>query len=118
TASTLTPEQIDLDQLGYDDCLAKPFTQGQLFDLLGRHLGVRFEEDEVASPASAETLQPGELHALPESWREEFRHAVVRGHTNEMLDLALTLEPASPQLSARIVEHVRTFQLEALVDAL
>lgn len=118
TASTLTPGQGDLDQLGYDDYLAKPFTQGQLFELLGRHLEVQFDEGEASDPVSNEMLRPGELHDLPDSWKEAFRHAVVRGHTNEMLDLARRLESASPRLAGRIEHHVRRFEFEALVAAL
>ena len=75
TASSLEEERAMVLDVGYDDYLRKPFREEELFELLNKHLGVRFvyEESrnskfEIRNSKFEEVLTPAALAALPAEW--------------------------------------------------
>jgi len=71
TASTLEEEKSIVLSAGCDDFLRKPFRESDIFDLMTKHIGVRYvyeAEEETPDSAVKETaLTPESFAALPEA---------------------------------------------------
>jgi len=66
---------------GMDDILHKPYRPTEIFECLGRQLGVRYAYRESATPTSPAlseaALDPAALAALPADLRRELADALV-----------------------------------------
>jgi DNA-binding response OmpR family regulator len=84
SASIFEEERIARISTGCDDFLRKPFRETEVFELLHKHLGVRFvyEEETEADQAQSEELQkeqiltPEALNALPHELLYALQEAV------------------------------------------
>lgn len=90
TAHALEGERKKILAAGCDDFVRKPFREHEIFEVMGRHLGLDylFESDSVKEAASVEPvseLTPEQLSVLPAELLNRFYEAAVR------LDTALTL---------------------------
>ena len=97
TASTFSEEQSVLLSAGYDDFLRKPFRESDIFDLMHKHLGVRYiydeneDENEASSSvtvAEQKSLTPAALTALPAPLLVPLQEA-VEGSDIEMMEQVL-----------------------------
>ncbi len=75
TASSLEEERTVVLDSGCDDYLRKPFREGEVFELLSKHLGVRFvyAEDHQAAKSEEQAAEQNmvtaeALAALPAEW--------------------------------------------------
>ena len=78
TASAFEEDRETILSAGCDDVVRKPFRKEEIFDMLAKHLGVRFvygeEEAAPTAPPLAEVqevLTPEALAALPADWLAE-----------------------------------------------
>jgi PAS domain S-box-containing protein len=111
-ALTATAFEEDREQIlleGCDDFVRKPFRKDEIYDMLAKHLGVRFlYEEEPAPLPPAGLVESGHLPfgealaALPAGWLADLKEATTKG------DLHLIL---------RLVDQIRG-QDAALADAL
>jgi DNA-binding response OmpR family regulator len=88
TASSFEEERAVILSVGCDDFLRKPFREAQVFEMLHKHLGVRFvykegEGQKVKGKGqkAEDALMPETLATLPDDVLAEFRIAV------EVIDL-------------------------------
>jgi len=109
TASSFEEEQAVVLSAGCDDFLRKPFKESDIFDLMHKHLGVRFMyEESQKSKVKSQKLQvenvltPAALVALPDELHANLRRAV------NVIDLEMTIT---------IIKRIRQ-QNEPLADAL
>jgi PAS domain S-box-containing protein len=110
-ALTATAFEEDREQIlleGCDDFVRKPFRKAEIYDMLVKHLGVRFLVAEPSEEAPDTAAEPPyapcaeAIAALPESWRAELLEATTKA------DLALIL---------RLIDQIRDSDA-ALADAL
>ena len=105
TASAFDEEKVIVLSAGCNDFLRKPFKEAEIFDLLHKHLGVRFvyeQEHHAHEAICAETLTPEALAGLPDALITALQRAV------ESLDI---------EMAQRVVDQIRP-RNEALADAL
>jgi len=107
TAHALEEERMAILEAGCDDFLSKPFWDTELFEILSRHLNVRFicrdqAADNKAHRVDAGAVDPAALIQLPADWVKALRQAA------EMLD---------PEAANGIIQQVRTLNA-AVADAL
>jgi len=118
-------QQILLD--GCDDFVRKPFRRSEIYDVLARHLGLRFvyEEERPRSaapyPAAAGAFPEELLRAtsLPDGWMSEMQQAVIRADLDHMLALTDRIRAHNPELAAALADLARNFEytgLRALLD--
>jgi CheY-like chemotaxis protein len=91
---------------GYDDFLAKPFREEDLFSRIGALLGVRFrydEEIEDRKPSGDGSLVPERLAALAPSLVDDLRRAATTGN----LSLAYQAVEAVRRSDAPLAEALR-----------
>ncbi|MCP4701129.1 MAG: response regulator [Gammaproteobacteria bacterium] len=108
SASSFDDERVTALSRGCDDFLLKPFREANLFELMAKHLGIRFvyEKSIRKKIKIEEVLTPKALAILPDELRTGLRTACDDG------DIYTTL---------KLIEQIRkpgNEQLEQLADAL
>jgi len=86
TASVFEEERIKILEEGCDDFIRKPFREADIFDILTKHLGIRFVYEEIK--AHSQTLDVGKefegqklkvaLQTLPPELLAKLEDAVIR----------------------------------------
>ncbi|MGB8644706.1 MAG: 7TM diverse intracellular signaling domain-containing protein [Anaerolineae bacterium] len=127
TASAFEEERTQILDEGCDDFLRKPFQQADLYEMLARHLDVRFVyEDGPAETAQDETggARAGELGrvalasalaAMPIEWVAGLRQATVEGDLDRMTGMVDAIREARPELAGGLLELINDFELKKLL---
>ena len=109
TASSLEEERAAVIDAGCDDYLRKPFRETELFELMSKHIGVRFLYEEKGQPlivsrqSSLENVLTSEaLAVLPVEW---------------LTILTQGAEEADLEMLFEAIEHIRILDAP-LADAL
>jgi len=115
-ALTATAFEEDRERIlleGCDDFVRKPFRKDQIYDVLAKHLGVRFvyEEEPVPSVAAepADVLTPAALATLPAGWLADLHEATVKADLNLMLALIDQIREQAPVLAGALADLARDF---------
>jgi signal transduction histidine kinase/CheY-like chemotaxis protein/DNA-binding LacI/PurR family transcriptional regulator len=120
TASAFEGDREAILAAGCDDFVRKPFLEREVFDVLQRHLGVRFVYETVTpAPETTASVSLEELRAavetLPAAWAADLYQATVGLDTERMLALIETVRSQAPHLSATLAGWVRDFKYERLM---
>jgi len=124
TASAFEHDRDAILAAGCDDLVTKPFLQNTLFEVLDRHLGVRWRyaserpasapsSTPVATPASAQALQ---IRGLPRDVRDALDAAIVRGDVAEARLIVERIGAA--ELRGRLIEMIRAYQFDEVQELL
>jgi len=120
TASAFEEDREAVLATGCDDFVRKPFREHQIFDVLYRHLGVRFINEDV-TPASEEAASVSleDLHAvvktLPTAWARELHQAITALDAERMLALIDSVRPQAPDLADTLAQWVHSFEYDRLL---
>jgi signal transduction histidine kinase/CheY-like chemotaxis protein len=123
TASAFEEERAVVLSAGCDDFVRKPFVEAEIFDMMARHLAVRYvyeviEQadalDDKPSPGQV-SLTPADLAELPAKWIVDLRQAAMRGYLGPVLDLIGQLGPAHNQVAQALSALARDFQFGKIV---
>jgi CheY-like chemotaxis protein len=122
TASAFEEDQETILSVGCDDVVRKPFRKAEIFDMLTKHLGVRFIYGEEAAPPAAalldqaqDALTPAALSALPASWLSELQKATVRADLKLILSLADQIRQQSPTLAKALANLAGNFEYKKIL---
>jgi two-component system sensor histidine kinase/response regulator len=125
TASAFENDKAQILSEGCDDFVRKPFREEEIFDLLAKHLGVRFVYEDIESGdgdkgredalALARQLAPDDLAGLPANWLARLRQAAVRLDTDAVLELADRIDELDPTLADALARLVREFRFDTIV---
>jgi len=99
----------------------KPYRESDLFETIGRSMGVRFIEVEGARLAPADTQRPDLamlVHAIPANLIAELREACRQARAPRLVQLADRVAEHSAQAAEAIRELANSFQYRALLEAL
>jgi len=117
TASTLSEQQTIALSAGCDDFLRKPFREADIFELMKKHIGVRYiyeEERETIAPTQA--LTPEALTVLPTEWITALREAAERADADIIYELLEQIKPEHARLAESIAALVDDFEFDELID--
>jgi CheY-like chemotaxis protein len=128
-ALTATAFEEDREHIlleGCDDFVRKPFRKDEIYDMLAKHLGVRFlyeDEPPARPPVSAEeaAYAPAaeDLAALPGDWLGELHQATTRADLDRILHLADQIGDRDAALADALADLARNYeyaQILALVE--
>ncbi|MCP4544066.1 MAG: response regulator [Chloroflexi bacterium] len=120
TASAFEENREDILKAGCDDFVRKPFREREIFDVLHRHLGVRFIYEAItpthkaAASVSLENLRAA-VETLPAAWAADLYEAAVVLEPEQMLALIEAVRPQASHLSDTLAQWVRDFEYDKLI---
>ncbi|MEG4944015.1 AAA family ATPase [Microcoleus sp. F4-D5] len=122
TASVWEEEKAVILSAGCDDFVRKPFHKEVIFDIMAKHLGVRYiyEEQQLPSPASNVTGEPLNftylLTAMSKKWLIQLHEAALEADS----ELVSELLEEIPEFQALELQTLRgwvnKFQFEKILD--
>jgi len=111
TASTYEEERSQVLAAGCDDFLRKPFQEGQIFQLLEKHLGVEFMYEELEpTPKGESKILDEQQVTLPAELRENLLASLLY-HDPQRIEASIAaLETDYPDLAAHLHNLAKEFQ--------
>ncbi len=122
TASALEENRTVSFSVGCDDFVRKPFHDADIFDILAKHLHVRYlyadqdAKQEEAAPAEAALLQMAAV--LPSEWLAQLQDAATRARGDLVLALAAQIEDEHAAIAAALSHYVDEFQFDRIITHL
>jgi CheY-like chemotaxis protein len=124
-ALTATAFEEDREQIllqGCDDFVRKPFRKHEIYDILAKHLGVRFlyEQEPApsppAGPAGPAPLPSAEaLAALPTGWLAELQQATTKADLHLILHLAGEIRDYDAALADALAALARNYEYKKIL---
>ena len=123
TATAFEEEREKVLLEGCDDFVRKPFREEDIFDMLAKHLGVRYIYETVEDPGGASDLPDarlddqlsGALAELTASMLVDLRAAIVEADLNRILELIDQIALQNPALAGQLSELARNFEYKRLL---
>ncbi|MEJ5311336.1 MAG: ATP-binding protein [Anaerolineae bacterium] len=129
TASAFEEDHDAIIAVGCDDFIRKPFRESEIFDILTRHLGVRFiyetpengaRAGQTAMSAADDATTPDNLRValatLPAAWVADLRQATVTLDAARLLALIADIRPQAPHLADTLSQWVHNFDYEKIIQ--
>ncbi|RKZ53559.1 MAG: hypothetical protein DRR08_27255 [Candidatus Parabeggiatoa sp. nov. 2] len=123
TASVVKEEQDKILAAGCDDFLRKPFKEADIFELMHKHIGVRYIYEQVKGTEPQQSAQdisiPDALAALPDELLAQMRQAAITLEIESMPSLIEQVRPYNKPLADALLElanNLQYDQLQALIQ--
>lgn len=126
TASTFEEEREVVLSAGCDDFLRKPFRESDIFDMMGKHLGVRYVYDKPSAKAGEhkvnngqEVLTPAAFSALPYDLLDNLEQATIRASMDRIAALIDEISSHNSALAdalARLADDFEYARILALIQ--
>jgi PAS domain S-box-containing protein len=122
TAHALAEEREQILSAGCDDFVRKPFREQEIFDVMAKHLGVKYvyeDRHEEVGPIEPEVeTSPEQLAALPEDLRGQLHKAVVELDRKRALALIEKIKTIDARIAGGLEVFIRNLAFEPLLDLL
>ncbi|HEC83723.1 MAG: hybrid sensor histidine kinase/response regulator [Candidatus Parabeggiatoa sp. nov. 2] len=118
TASSLEEERAVALSAGCDDFMRKPFKEGEIFEMISKHIGVRYvyeEPEAITNQTQAEPLTPDALAVLPANWIAHLHDAAERADADVIFERLEQIKPEHTQLAEAIAALAKDFQFDELI---
>jgi PAS domain S-box-containing protein len=120
TASVLEEERAVVLDAGCDDFLRKPFKDGDIFDMMHKHIGVEYIYEDPLQTATKETetdeLTPDNLATLPAELLTRFEEATELSDPDKIESLIHEIRLHHPKLANRLAEFSDLFDYGTILD--
>ncbi|HEY9705752.1 MAG TPA: histidine kinase, partial [Allocoleopsis sp.] len=121
TASVLEEEKAITLSAGCDDFMRKPFKESVIFDILTKHLGVKYiyEEETTETEGEQKTekpLNPEQLKIKPTEWQLKLHQRAMEGDDDEMIKLIQEIPPTETTLIKSLNKLVHQYQFQQIIN--
>ena len=122
SASVYEEERAVAISEGCDDFLRKPFRDADIFDMMSRHLGIRFVYEQVRAESAIRSedpknaITPKAIAALPDDLLAEFRKAAEIADFETAIHLAERIHPENEALADALLDLVENFRFDTLEE--
>ncbi|ERT09672.1 sensory box protein [Lyngbya aestuarii BL J] len=119
TASVLEDNRNIILSAGCDDFVRKPFQESIIFEMLEKHLGVRFIYEEIHVSTKKEmssTLDVDSLKVMPADWLEELYQASMDLDNDRVFTLITQIPENQASLATALTYCVKNFRLDKIID--
>jgi signal transduction histidine kinase/CheY-like chemotaxis protein len=121
TASAFEEDREKIIECGCDDFVSKPFQENEIFEVLRKHLGVRFVYDDEKipegkdkKPSARVELTPDSLKALPDQLRSELKKAVDTTDFDTSMDIVNRIRKEHTSLAEALEKLINSYQFDVL----
>jgi CheY-like chemotaxis protein len=122
TAHALEEEKEVILAAGCDDFVRKPFQEQEIFEVMAKHMGLKYVVEEVrekSGPVEPDVvLRSEQLSALPEDLLRRLHQAVVELDVDRILVLTGKIKSMDAHLAAALEAFVGKLALSPLLDLL
>ncbi len=123
SASVFEEERQKILAAGCDDFVAKPFTEATIWNILQKHLGVKYKmRFDLPSTTPSDEIQNVDLMttlaALPTEWLDQFTTATQIGASEELFSLLSQLSSPPKFLIHHLTELINNFEFEEILRLL
>ncbi len=122
TASAFEEDRAAVLAAGCDDFLRKPFKEADIFELMHKHMGVRYLYEKQRRPATEkhkgstkELLSSTALAELPPELLNALEQATIRSQFNKIVDLVDQVRDYNPPLSTALRELADNFEYDKII---
>ncbi len=122
TASAFEEDRRVILSEGCDDFVRKPFREAEIFEMLEKHLGIRFIYQEMQpsaaqiSAAAQDTLTDQAISGMPAEWISALHQAALEADTERLLTLAAEIHDTNGALADAITHVVYEFRFDILLE--
>ncbi|MFB2936090.1 response regulator, partial [Aerosakkonemataceae cyanobacterium BLCC-F154] len=120
TASVLEEEKAIVLSSGCDDFIRKPFTEHTIFDILAKHLGVKYIYAETKISTSENltetTLTSTELICMSQEWITQLYQAALEANSKQVLQLVAEIPQTETTLIQSLTKLSRQFEFQQILD--
>ena len=119
TAHTLEKERTTAFRVGCDDFIHKPFREADIFDVLHKHIGVRFvyaESTAASTETKVEIVTPEAIATLPPDLVANFRQAIYNLDVELIQSLIAQISELNQPLATVIASLAKDFKYRQLLD--
>ena len=124
TASVLEEEKAITLSAGCDDFMRKPFKESTIFEVLTKHLGVKYIYENMTNENSQTGGKINELSRLtteqfqimPQAWVLRLYQAVLEADEQQIMRLIPEIPETEATFAKRLTKLVRQFQFEQIID--
>ena len=121
TASVFEQDREEILSNGCDDLVIKPFQESEIFEMLQRHAGVRFEYEEAPESAEGGGGEGDGIVKLSSQDADVVRRlyqALNAGDTQAASEIASEIRGVDERLGDEIAKRIREFRMETLIEEL
>jgi DNA-binding response OmpR family regulator len=121
TASAFESDRAMILSGGCDDYVRKPFREEEIFDMLAKHLGVRFVYEEAAqrmglpTEAAEDLLTAAALAALPADWVSRLHEAATQLDADLIHALLEKIRERDAPLAGALEGLVHDFRFDTIM---
>jgi signal transduction histidine kinase/FixJ family two-component response regulator len=122
TASVLEEEKAIVLSAGCDDFIRKPFREQMVFDILAKHLGVKYTYENI-QPHESEidfsselSVTSENLKVMPNSWIMQLYRSSLEADKNVVINLIGEIPDKETFLVRSLTDLAKKFQFEKLID--
>ncbi len=117
TASSFEEERAIILAAGCDDYLRKPFREEELFELMSKHIGVRFvyEEDKQSSIDNLQSTIDNALVALPAEWLANLKQGAEEVDVELLFSVIEQIRGRDAALAAALTRLVEDFEYDGIL---
>jgi PAS domain S-box-containing protein len=121
TASAFAEMRKGVFDAGVDEFLVKPFAESELFEMIGKVIGVRFVYEDAPSAAAdvpSQSLDTSALAELPDDLTVRLRHMVNAADFDAVLGVVDEIEHEHAQAAALLRALAESFDADGILNAL
>ena len=119
TASMFEEERAVVLAAGCDDFLRKPFRDESIFEMLAKHLGVRFVYEDIASvePVSQRSvLTAKDLESIPQAVRDRLLDAIISSDLTQISQELAEISVYDQKIAHILQKALDQFEYEHVLD--
>jgi signal transduction histidine kinase len=119
TASTLAEEKSQVLAAGCDDFLRKPFKDADIFDLMHKHIGVRYIYDvkeAVYDDTAQKVITPEALATLPDEFLTQMHQAALDLDIELTHNFIIQVKKQNEPLGNALLQLANQFQYSRLLE--
>ena len=119
TASSFAEDRTLILSTGCDDYICKPFQETEIFELMQKHLGIRYvyeegERQKAKGKGQQSILNPEALLELPEEVSRGLRQAIETGDVEMAESLIARIRPQHESVAEALADLVKQFRFDLL----
>lgn len=121
TASVFKEQRQGVIDVGCNDIVYKPFSEGEIFEMIKKHLGVKYIYKEKAPSHPKEKpvdLNREMLDSLPKDICKKIKKAALEGDGQQACELSESIIKSHPETARAIQILAEEFRLEKILEIL